>query len=156
MTSPTTSKVVLITGASSGMGKSAALLFAEGGHKVYAAARRIDAMQEELAPNGIVPVAVDVTSPEDNQRVVDQIIDAEGRIDVLVNNAGFGLYGSVEDVPIDDARYQFEVNLFGLADLTTGPAAHARPTLGAHHQHLVDGREDLHPARCVVPRHQAG
>jgi NAD(P)-dependent dehydrogenase (short-subunit alcohol dehydrogenase family) len=98
------SKVVLITGASSGMGKAAALLFAGAGHQVYAAARRVDTMQEELAPKGIIPVALDVTKSDDNRRVVDQIIDAEGRIDVLINNAGFGLYGPVEDVPIDDAR----------------------------------------------------
>ncbi len=119
-------KVVLITGASSGMGKAAALIFARRGHTVYAAARRIDAMRDELTAEGIVPVTVDVTKPEDNERVVDLIMEAEGRIDVLVNNAGFGLYGSVEDVPIDDARYQFEVNLFGLADLTQRVLPHMR------------------------------
>ncbi|MEM8621653.1 MAG: oxidoreductase [Actinomycetota bacterium] len=121
-----TAKVVLITGASSGMGKVTALMFAEQGHRVYAAARRIDAMQAELAPKGIVPVGLDVTDADGCQRVVDQIIEAEGRIDVLVNNAGFGLYGPVEDVPIDDARYQFEVNLFGLADLTQRVLPHMR------------------------------
>ncbi len=124
------SKTVLITGASSGMGKAAALLFAEGGHRVYAAARRIDRMQEELAPRGIVPVALDVTKPEDNERVVKQIVEAEGRIDVLINNAGFGLYGPVEDVPLDDARYQFEVNLFGMADLTQQVLPHMRAQRG--------------------------
>ena len=120
------SKVVLITGASSGMGKSAAVLFAEEGHKVYAAARRVDRMEQELAPKGIVPVALDITKPEDNERVVNRIIETEGRIDVLVNNAGFGLYGPVEDVSIDDARGQFEVNLFGLADLTQRVIPHMR------------------------------
>ncbi len=119
-------KVVLITGASSGMGKAAALIFARKGHAVYAAARRVDAMRDELTAEGIVPVALDVTKPEDNERVVDLIMEAEGHIDVLVNNAGFGLYGSVEDVPIDDARYQFEVNLFGLADLTQRVLPHMR------------------------------
>ena len=120
------SKTVLITGASSGMGKSAALLLAEVGHKVYAAARRVDRMNQELAPKGIVPVALDVTKPEDNERVVNQIVEAEGRVDVLINNAGFGLYGPVEDVPLDDARYQFEVNLFGMADLTQRVLPHMR------------------------------
>ena len=108
------------------MGKAAAELFAADGHKVYAAARRVDRMQEELAPKGIVAVAVDVTKPEDNERVVNQIIEAEGRLDVLINNAGFGLYGPVEDVPLDDARYQFEVNLFGMADLTQRVLPHMR------------------------------
>ncbi len=111
------SKVVLITGASSGMGRETAILLAEGGHTVYAGARRTDRM-EDLKRHGIRPVAMDVTKSDDNQRVVKQILADQGRVDVLINNAGFGLYGPVEDIPLDDARYQFEVNLFGLADLT--------------------------------------
>ncbi len=110
-------KVVLITGASSGIGRETAILLAEGGHTVYAGARRADRM-EDLKRHGIRPVAMDVTSADDNRRVVEQILADEGRVDVLINNAGFGLYGPVEDIPLDDARYQFEVNLFGLADLT--------------------------------------
>ena len=118
-------KVVLITGASSGMGLEAAKLFAERGHKVYAGARRVEKMAE-LEPLGVTPVGMDVTKPEDNAAAVAKIIDAEGRIDVLINNAGFGLYGTVEDIPLDDARYQFEVNLFGLADLTQKVLPHMR------------------------------
>ncbi|MDE0394694.1 MAG: SDR family NAD(P)-dependent oxidoreductase, partial [Gammaproteobacteria bacterium] len=110
-------KVILITGASSGMGREAAILLARGGHAVYAAARRADRM-EDLSEHGITPVEMDVSKSEDNEWAVGRIIDAEGRIDVLINNAGFGLYGTVEDIPLDDARYQFEVNLFGLAHLT--------------------------------------
>ena len=117
--------VVLITGASSGMGHEAAKLFAEQGHKVYAGARRVEKMAA-LEPLGVVPVGMDVTKPDDNAAVVDRMIAAEGRIDVLVNNAGFGLYGPVEDIPLDDARYQFEVNLFGLADLTQQVLPHMR------------------------------
>jgi NAD(P)-dependent dehydrogenase (short-subunit alcohol dehydrogenase family) len=118
-------KTVLITGASSGMGREAAILLAQGGHRVYAGARRADRL-EELASYGIVPVQMDVTSEEDCQRVVTQMIEAEGRIDVLINNAGFGLYGPMEDIAIDDARYQFEVNLFGLARLTQLVLPHMR------------------------------
>ena len=125
-TNTTKKKVVLITGASSGMGKITAIQLAAGGHTVYAAARRVERMQDELAPHGIHPVALDVTKPDDNERVVAQIIDAEGRRDVLIDNAGGGLYGPVEDVPVDDARYQFEVNLFGLADLTQRVLPHMR------------------------------
>ncbi len=110
-------KVVLITGASSGMGFEAARQLAETGHKVYAGARRVERM-DALRPLGVVPVALDVTEADSNAAVVARILDAEGRIDVLINNAGFGLYGPVEEVPLDQARYQFEVNLFGLADLT--------------------------------------
>lgn len=117
--------VVLVTGASSGMGFEAAKLFAEQGHKVYAGARRVEKMAA-LEPLGVMPVGMDVTNPADNAAAVDRIIAAEGRIDVLINNAGFGLYGPVEDIPLDDARYQFEVNLFGLADLTQNVLPHMR------------------------------
>ena len=90
------SKVVLITGASSGMGRAAAILLASEGHKVYAGARRMDRMAD-LAEYGITAVEMDVTKTGDNERVVGRIIENEGRIDVLINNAGFGLYGPVED-----------------------------------------------------------
>ncbi len=119
------SKVVLITGASSGMGREAALQLAAQGHRVYAGARRLDRMAD-LAEHGITPVELDVSKSEDNERTVKQVIDSEGRVDVLINNAGFGLYGPVEDVSLEDARYQFEVNLFGLAHLTQLVLPHMR------------------------------
>ena len=119
------SKVVLITGASSGMGREAAILLARKGCRVYAGARRVDRMAD-LAEHGITAVAMDITESADNERVVNQIIDSEERVDVLINNAGFGLYGPVEDVFLDDARYQFEVNLFGLAHLTQLVLPHMR------------------------------
>ena len=118
-------KVMLVTGASAGIGREAAVLLAREGHRVYAGARRLDRL-EELADHGITPVEMDVTRSEDNERAVSRIIDDEGRIDVLINNAGFGLYGPVEDIPLDDARYQFEVNLFGLAHLTQLVLPHMR------------------------------
>ena len=118
-------KVVLITGASSGIGREVAILLARKGHSVYAGARRVDRMQD-LAEHGITPVEMDVTRGDDNERAVSRIIESEGRIDVLINNAGFGLYGPVEDIPLDDARYQFEVNLFGLAHLTQLVLPHMR------------------------------
>lgn len=121
----TMSKAILITGASSGMGREAAILLAREGHRVYAGARRLDRMQD-LAEHGITAVEMDVTSSDDNQRAVQRMMDDGGRIDVLINNAGFGLYGPVEDVPLDDARYQLEVNLFGLAHLTRLVLPHMR------------------------------
>ena len=119
------SKVVLITGASSGMGREAAILLARKGCRVYAGARRVDRMAD-LAEHGITAIAMDITESADNERAVNQIIDSEERVDVLINNAGFGLYGPVEDIPLDDARYQFEVNLFGLAHLTQLVLPHMR------------------------------
>ncbi len=112
-----TKKVILITGASSGMGKESAKVLIEQGHIVYTVARRIDQMQD-LKNLGGHPIQMDVTKESDIQHVVDTIIKKEGKIDVLWNNAGYGLYGSVEDVPIEEARKQFEVNVFGVASLT--------------------------------------
>lgn len=110
-------KVILITGASSGMGKETAKKLIGEGHIVYAVARRIEQMSD-LGKIGGHPLEMDVTDPENIRNVVDTIIGEQGRIDVLWNNAGFGLYGSVEDIPLDEARRQFEVNVFGLAAVT--------------------------------------
>ena len=73
----------------------------------------------------------------------------------LVNNAGYGSYGAVEDVPLEEARRQFEVNLFGAARLIqlVLPGMRERAQRD-HHQHHLDGRQDLHPVRRLVPRHQ--
>ncbi|MBL7911324.1 MAG: SDR family NAD(P)-dependent oxidoreductase [Bacteroidia bacterium] len=118
-------KVILITGASSGMGKETAKALIQQGHTVYTVARRIDQMQD-LKTIGGKPIQMDVTNGNDIQNVVDTIIKQEGRINVLWNNAGYGLYGSVEDVPVDEARKQFEVNLFGLAAITQKVVPHMR------------------------------
>ena len=110
-------KIFLITGASSGIGASAAELLLQRGHTVYGAARRTDRLAA-LADQGLRPLAMDVTDDAAMEAGVRAILDAEGRIDGLVNNAGYGEYGALEDTPIDKARYQFEVNVFGLARLT--------------------------------------
>ncbi len=110
-------KVILITGASSGMGKDAAIKLIKEGHTVYTSARRIEKMKD-LEQLGGFPIQMDVTKDEEVQNVVDQVIKKEGKIDVLWNNAGYGLYGAVENVSLQEARKQFDVNLFGLANLT--------------------------------------
>ncbi|MCY1078290.1 oxidoreductase [Archangium lansingense] len=109
-------KVCLVTGASSGIGLAAALELVRAGHIVYGAARRVERMDSLRAAGGH-PIAMDVSRDADVERVVRTILDAQGRIDVLVNNAGVGLHGSIEDTPLDKARHLFEVNLFGLARL---------------------------------------
>ncbi|MBO9201989.1 MULTISPECIES: oxidoreductase [Niastella] len=118
-------KVILITGASSGIGKAGALKLIQEGYTVYAGARRMDRMQD-LKDAGGFPVRLDVTSSEDIKSVVDNIIAKEGRIDVLWNNAGFGCYGAIDDVPLDDARRVFEVNLFSMAALIQMVVPHMR------------------------------
>nr|WP_221377617.1 oxidoreductase [Actinoplanes polyasparticus] len=110
-------KTVLVTGASSGMGKATAERLLADGHTVYAVARREERMRD-LAGLGAVVVAVDVTDERDLVKLVERITAERGGVDVLVNNAGFGLYGAMEDITLEEARYQFEVNLFGAARLT--------------------------------------
>lgn len=115
--SPKPRPVVLITGASSGIGHATALALAARGWIVYGAARRIDRMQE-LEASGCHVIEMDVTDDASLRAGVDRILTEQHRLDVLVNNAGYGSYGALEDVPIEEARRQFEVNVFGLARLT--------------------------------------
>jgi short-subunit dehydrogenase len=110
-------KVALITGASSGIGESAAILLHKAGFKVYGAARRVEKMKS-LEGKGISVISLDVTDEDSIVNCVNIITEKEGSIDVLVNNAGYGSYGAVEDVPMEEARRQFDVNIFGLARLT--------------------------------------
>ena len=112
-----TNKIILITGASSGIGFDAALTLAQQGHKVYAAARRVELM-EPLKAYGVQVLRMDVTDETSMVQGVEAVIHAEGRIDVLVNNAGYGYFGAIENVPLEEARRQLEVNVFGLARLT--------------------------------------
>src|SRR5712692_4337084 len=110
-------KVALVTGASSGIGMATAGALHDLGHTVYAAARRVDRMND-LADRGVRTLAMDVTDDESMTSGIKRIIAETGRIDVLVNNAGYGSYGALEDVPQEEARRQFDVNVFGLARLT--------------------------------------
>ena len=117
--------VALVTGGSSGIGESAARALLAKGFTVHAVARRVDRMVP-LASVGVHTFAMDVTDDASMVAGVDRIIEQQGRIDVLVNNAGYGSYGAVEDVPIDEARRQFEVNVFGLARLVQLVTPHMR------------------------------
>lgn len=110
-------KIALVTGASSGIGEATVRDLMQAGATVYAAARRIERMKE-LEAAGARLVALDVTSEESMVKAVQAIMEEAGRIDILVNNAGYGSYGALEDVPMEEARRQFEVNIFGLARLT--------------------------------------
>ncbi len=110
-------KVVLITGTAFGIGKSTAELLIDKGHIVYGGDILIE---ENLYLNDIGGTALemDVTNQEHIDKAINQIISEQGRVDVLVNNAGLGVYGAIEDVSMEDIYYQYDVNLFGLARVT--------------------------------------
>jgi NAD(P)-dependent dehydrogenase (short-subunit alcohol dehydrogenase family) len=112
----TTKKTALVTGASSGMGKVIAQQLLKDGLNVVVAARRVDKM-DDLRAAGAHPIALDVSKEESLKAAVETINSEFGGVDVLVNNAGFGLYGAVEDIPMENARYQLDVNVFGAARL---------------------------------------
>src|SRR5580704_13370492 len=111
------SKAALITGCSSGIGRATALRLAKAGWTVYATARRLEAI-EDLRASGAHTLALDVTDEASMQEAVGAIVEAEGAVGVLVNNAGYSQSGAVETVPMDAVRRQFETNVFGLVRLT--------------------------------------
>ncbi|MGM7778155.1 oxidoreductase [Arthrobacter sp. KNU-44] len=107
-------RVAFVTGASTGIGFEAAIKLSKAGMVVYAGARRVEKM-EPLKAHGIKVWSLDVTEDDSMKAAVDLVLAEQGRIDILVNNAGYGSYGSLEEVPLDEGRRQFEVNVFGLA-----------------------------------------
>lgn len=107
------------------MGKDFALRLLSEGYIVYGAARRIERMQDIEAAGGVA-LAMDVTDDATMSAGVDRIIAEQGRLDVLINNAGYGQMGALEDVPIDVARRQLEVNLIGVGRLTQLCLPHMR------------------------------
>jgi NAD(P)-dependent dehydrogenase (short-subunit alcohol dehydrogenase family) len=116
-------QVIIVTGASSGIGEAAARRLVRAGAKVVISARRPDrlaALAKELDPSGatVLAVAGDVTNAADREKLVAAAREKFGRIDGLVNNAGYGTRGPVEIVPVDAIRKNFETNLFSLIALT--------------------------------------
>ncbi len=109
-------KTALVTGASAGIGEATARELLAAGYKVFAGARRLDRMAG-LAALGATLLKLDLTDDASIVAAVEAIKIGAGRLDVLVNNAGYGSYGALEDVPLAEARRQFDVNVFGLARL---------------------------------------
>ena len=107
-----TGRVVLVTGCSSGIGRATAVYLAQRGWRVYASARRLDDISG-LQTEQLVPLVLDVTDEDARKRAVDQIAKQAGRLDALVNNAGTNIGGPLELVSLDDAREQFEINVWG-------------------------------------------
>ncbi len=127
-------EVVLVTGASSGMGRDFSLKLLDKGYVVYGAARRLEKMSD-IEDAGGHAIRLDITDDSSIAAAVEQIIREQSRLDILINNAGYGSYGAVEDVPIEEARRQFEVNVFGLARLTQLVLPYMREN---HHGRIIN------------------
>jgi len=109
-------RTAFVTGASAGIGEATVRALLAAGYRVFAGARRLDRMAD-LAAVGATLIKLDLTDDASIVAAIEAIKSEAGRIDVLVNNAGYGSYGALEDVPLAEGRRQFEVNVFGLARL---------------------------------------
>lgn len=116
------SKIILITGASSGIGKSVAEFLSDKKFTVYGTSRN----PKKIESYNYSLIRLDVTKPASIASAVDEIIEKEGKIDVLINNAGMGITGSIEDTPTEAMRRIFETNFFGVIEVTKAVLPHMR------------------------------
>ena len=125
-------KVVLITGASEGVGAACAAEFARAGAKLALTARNEEGLRRAGGSSALI-VPGDLTRESDRRRVVERTLETYGQIDILINNAGVGIYCPSWDTPMDEARYLMEVNFFGLLGFTQLVVPHMR----ARHSGMV-------------------
>ncbi len=120
--------VWFITGASSGFGKSLAEHAIEKGYKVVATARRKEKLEklQATAPEQVLPLQMDVTQREEVKQAIEKAIAHWGKIDILINNAGYGIVGALEETPEDELRKQMETNFFGAMAVTQEALPHMR------------------------------
>jgi NAD(P)-dependent dehydrogenase (short-subunit alcohol dehydrogenase family) len=111
-------QVILITGCSSGIGRATALEAARRGHRVFASARNRNDLAELEHGENLAALPLDVTDADSIRAAVEAVRARAGRVDALVNNAGYGQYGAIEEVTSEEWRAQFDVNLFGVIDMT--------------------------------------
>ena len=120
-----TQRIALVTGASSGIGRATAKLLAKNGYYVFAMARRMHRL-EQIRSASIEPIRLDVTDADAIRAAVNHAMATKGRIDLLVNNAGYGQLGAIECVSMEAAHQQFEVNFFGYARFMQAVLPHMR------------------------------
>jgi NAD(P)-dependent dehydrogenase (short-subunit alcohol dehydrogenase family) len=117
------SQVVLITGCSTGIGRDLAQRLTRSGYTVVATARNVDSLENVQAA---LKLPLDVTQPESINQTVERTLQQFGRIDVLINNAGYAVRGAIEEVPIELAQQMFEVNVFGVMRVIQAVTPHMR------------------------------
>ena len=133
------SKTILITGASSGIGRATAKYFQAKGWNVIATMRSPQNETDLSTLDNVLVTRLDVQDSASITAAVQEGIDRFGKIDVLLNNAGYGAYGVLEATPMEKIRRQFDVNVFGLLETTKALLPHFRANRdGVGHQHLVD------------------
>jgi NAD(P)-dependent dehydrogenase (short-subunit alcohol dehydrogenase family) len=148
-------KAVLITGCSTGIGRATAERLAPSGFRVYATARKLEAI-EDLRAKGCSVLALDVCDEQSMRAAVDAIERNEGAIGVLVNNAGYSQSGAIETVSMEQIRRQFRDQCVRTrAALSDGASGHASPAVGPDHKPQFDGREADIPRRRRISCDQA-
>ena len=150
MTKNETPKTVLITGTSSGFGKTAARLFANNGWNVVATMRRPATEKELVGRDDVLVTRLDVQDRPSIAEAIEVGITHFGRIDALINNAGFGLYGLFEATPIEKVREQFDVNVFGAMDVTRAIFATLSEQQGRSDSQCQFWRRGLHAAAALI------
>ncbi len=124
-------KVAIVTGSSRGIGRATAEELAKKGYQVYATMRTPEKTSPFVSPN-IEVKKLDVTMDEDVQKTVEDIIRKEGQIDVLINNAGYGLMGPIEETSMEQIQKQYDVNLFGVIRMLHAVLPHMRQQKSGH------------------------
>lgn len=126
------SKIWFVTGASRGIGARIAAAVLDAGHRVVATARRIESLAALPQSESLLCLALDVTDEEQGQSAASLAIDHFGRVDVLVNNAGYGLLGAIEETSNKEAKAIFNTNVFGLLNVTRAILPHMRKQKSGH------------------------
>jgi len=125
--------VILVTGASSGIGRAIVDMLSREGHRVIGTSRRASGFPERAAQKGVSMIPLDVTDQSSVDAAVSYVYEQYGRVDVLVNNAGFGVAGAVEDTSPEEAFAQFDTNFFGVHRMVRG----VLPIMRAQHSGLI-------------------